>query len=78
MRQGLVACFASKQVALGFSSLALRLAEARRRVMHVAPSRRLHRDQVEDRLVDATGCVGPCYPYFIVFYVLGYRDIVVF
>jgi hypothetical protein len=23
------------------------------------------------------GCVGPCYPYFVVFYVLGYRAIVV-
>jgi hypothetical protein len=34
----LVACFAWKQVALGFSSLATRPAEARRRVVHVAPS----------------------------------------
>jgi hypothetical protein len=25
----------------------------------VAPSRRLHRRQVEDGLVDTTGCVGP-------------------
>jgi hypothetical protein len=47
-------------------------------VVHVAPSQRLRRDQVEDGWVDATGCVRPCCPYFVVFYVLGYRDIVVF
>jgi hypothetical protein len=39
--QDLVACFTWKQVWLGFPSLACRLAKARRRVMHVAPSRRL-------------------------------------
>jgi hypothetical protein len=44
----------------------------------VAPSQRLRRDQVEDGRVDATGCVGLGYPYFIVFYVLGSRGIVVF
>jgi hypothetical protein len=45
---------------------------------HVAPSWRLCRDQVEDGWVDAMGCVGPCYPYFSVFYVLGPKGIVVF
>jgi hypothetical protein len=44
----------------------------------VAPSWRLHRDQVEDGQVDAMGCVRPCYSYFAVFYVLGLRGIVVF
>jgi hypothetical protein len=39
-------------------------------LMHVAPSQRLRRDQVEDGRVDATGCVELCYPYFIIFYVL--------
>jgi hypothetical protein len=43
----------------------------------VAPSRRLHRRQVEDGQVDAMGYVGPCYPNFTVFNVLGPRDIVV-
>jgi hypothetical protein len=47
-------------------------------VVHVAPSRRLCRMQVEDRRVDVTGCVGPCYPIFIIFIVLGHRSIVVF
>jgi hypothetical protein len=31
-------------------------------VVHIAPSRRLHRGQVEDEWVNATGYVGPCYP----------------
>jgi hypothetical protein len=47
-RRDLVACFAWKQVRLGFPSLASRLMEARRRVVHMAPSCRLRRDQVED------------------------------
>jgi hypothetical protein len=77
-RQDLVACFAWKQVVLGFPSLVSRLAEARWWVVHMAPSRRLRRNQVEDERIDATDCVGPCYPYFDVFYVLGPRGIVVF
>jgi hypothetical protein len=44
----------------------------------MAPSQRLRRDQVKDERVDATGCVGPYYPYFAVFYVLGSRGILVF
>jgi hypothetical protein len=51
----LAACFVWKQVGLGFPSLASRLSEARRRVVHVAPSRRLRRSQIEDEWVDATG-----------------------
>jgi hypothetical protein len=47
-------------------------------VVHVAPSQMLYRDQVEDGQVDAMGCVGACYPYFAVFYVLGTSGIVVF
>jgi hypothetical protein len=77
-RRDLVACFAWKQVVLGFLSLASRLVEVRRRVVHVAPSWRLRQDQVEDEWVDVMGYVGPCYPYFIVFYVLGPSGIVVF
>jgi hypothetical protein len=38
----LVACFVCKQVGLEFPSLASRLAKAQRRMVHVAPSWRLH------------------------------------
>jgi hypothetical protein len=34
-------------------------------------------EEVEDGRVDVTGCVGPCYPTFTVFNVLGPRSIVV-
>jgi hypothetical protein len=73
----LVACFSWKQVTLGFPSLALRLMEARRWMVHVTLSRRLHWVQVEDGRVDMTGCIGPCYPCFTVFNVLGHRGKVV-
>jgi hypothetical protein len=73
----LAACFTWKQVWLGFSSLVRRLTEARRRVVHVAPSRRLRQRQVEDGRVDAMGYIRPCYPTFVVFNVLGLRGIVV-
>jgi hypothetical protein len=63
---------------LWFPSLASRLAKVQRRVVHVASSRRMRRDQVEDGRIDATDCVGPCYPYFTVFYILGHRGIIVF
>jgi hypothetical protein len=52
-------------------------AEARLRVVHVAPSRRLRRRQAEAGRVDAMGCVGPCYPCFTVFLLLGPRGVVV-
>jgi hypothetical protein len=74
----LVACFAWKQVGLGFPSLASRLAEARRRVVHVAPSWRLCEDQVKDGRVSEMGCVKPCYPYFAIFDVLGPKGLLVF
>jgi hypothetical protein len=48
------------------------------RMVHVVLSRRLHRGQVKNGRVDATGCVGPCYSCFIVFFVLDHRGIVVF
>jgi hypothetical protein len=77
MHRDLTACFTWKQVGLGFPSAASRLAEARRSVAHVAPSRRLHRSQVEDGWVDVMGYVRPRYPCFAVFVLLGPRDIVV-
>jgi hypothetical protein len=73
----LAACFVWKQVGLGFLSLASRLAEVRWRVVHVAPSWRSREDQVEDGQVDALGCVRVCYPYFVIFILLGYMGIFV-
>jgi hypothetical protein len=78
MRRDLAACSTLKQVVLGFPSLASRLVGAQQQVVHVAPSQRLHRDQVEDGRFDATGCVRPYYPYFAVFCELGPKGIVVF
>jgi hypothetical protein len=75
--QDLAACFTWKKVGLGFPSLASRLVEARWQVVHVAPLWRLHEDQVEDGRVDAMVCIGPCYPYLSVFFVLGLRGILV-
>jgi hypothetical protein len=59
-RRDLAAYFVRKQVGLWFTSLALRLADERWPVVHVAPLRRSCEDQVEDERVDAMGCVGPC------------------
>jgi hypothetical protein len=77
-RRDLVACFTWKQVGLGFPSLASRLAEARRWVVHMAPSRRSRRDQVEDGWANGMDYVRTCYAYFVIFYVLGTRGILVF
>jgi hypothetical protein len=63
---------------VGFPSLASSLVEAGWWVVHVAPSQRLHRGQVEDGRIDTLGCVGPCYPCFAIFIVLDPRVIVVF
>jgi hypothetical protein len=54
----LAACFSRKQVRIEFPSLASRLAEIRRCMMHVVPLRRSCEDQVKDGRVDVTGCVG--------------------
>jgi hypothetical protein len=45
---------------------------ARDTIMEVA------QDPVEDGRINMTGCVGPDYPYFTVFYVLVFMGIVVF
>jgi hypothetical protein len=75
--QDLAACFTWKQVWLEFPSLAWRLTETWRWVVHVTPSWRLRQRQVKDERVDATGYVRPCYPSFVVFNVLSHRRIVV-
>ena len=77
-RRDLAACFAWKQVTLGFPSLASRLVEARLLVVLVASSWRSRGVEAEDGRVDATGCVGPFYPKIFIFYVLGRRGSIVF
>jgi hypothetical protein len=47
-------------------------------MVHVASSWRLRQIDAEDERVDATGCIGPFYPNFAVFIVLGPNGILVF
>jgi hypothetical protein len=42
-------------------------------MVHVASLRRSRGDEVEDRRVDAMGCIELFYPKFIVFFVLGHK-----
>jgi hypothetical protein len=42
-------------------------------MVHMTSLQRLHRVEPEDGRVDTTGCIGPFYLNFIVFYVLGFR-----
>jgi hypothetical protein len=77
-RQDLAAYFTWKQVALWFLSLALRLAETQLRVVHVASSRRVRREEAEDGWVNIMGCVGSFYPKITISSVLDAMDIVVF
>jgi hypothetical protein len=76
-RRDLADYFAWKQVGLGFFSLASRLMETRWRVVHVAPSWRLHQSQVEDGRIDAMGCVGLYYHCYVIFFLLYPRVIVI-
>jgi hypothetical protein len=47
-------------------------------VVHIASSRRSREDQVEDGRVNAMGCIGLCYLYFVIFYILDTMGILVF
>jgi hypothetical protein len=47
-------------------------------MVHMASSRRSRGDEVVDERVDAMGCIRTCYPYFVVFSVLGTMGISVF
>jgi hypothetical protein len=47
-------------------------------MVHVASPWRSREDQVEDRRGIAMGCIGPYYPCFAIFFVLGPRGILVF
>jgi hypothetical protein len=42
-------------------------------MVHMVSSRRLHGDEAQDGWVDATGCIGPFYPNFVIFVVLGHK-----
>jgi hypothetical protein len=42
-------------------------------VVHVASSWRSCGDEAEDGWVDATGCIGPFYPNFDIFFELGHK-----
>jgi hypothetical protein len=55
------------------SQFSSKLVEERRRVGHVASSRRSRGDEAEDRWVDAMGCIGLFYPNFAIFIVLGHK-----
>jgi hypothetical protein len=76
-RRNLADYFTWKQDRLTFPSLASRLAKAGQREVHAAPSGRLRWSQVEDERVDAMGCVGLCYPCYVVFILLGPRGNVI-
>jgi hypothetical protein len=77
-RQDLAVCFPWKQITLRFPSLASRLVDAQRRMVHVASSLRLRREEAEDGRVDATGCVRPLYLKIFIIYVLCPRSSLVF
>jgi hypothetical protein len=47
-------------------------------MVHVVSSWRLHQIEAEDEWVDATDCIGPLYPNFAVFLVLGHKGVLVF
>jgi hypothetical protein len=67
-RRDLATCFSWKQVRLEFLSLASRLMETQRWVVHMASSWRLHRDEAEDGRVNVMRCIGLFYHKIIVFY----------
>jgi hypothetical protein len=60
------------------SQFTLKLAEERRRVVHIASSRRSCEDEVKDGRVDVMGYIKSFNPYFIIFVVLDTRDILIF
>jgi hypothetical protein len=57
---------------------ALKIGGGATRMVHMVSSWKLRRGQVEVGRVDVTGCIGPCYPCFIIFFVLGRRGNLVF
>jgi hypothetical protein len=47
-------------------------------MVHVASLWRMCGDEAEDGQVDVMGCIGPFYPNFVIFTVLGHKGILVF
>jgi hypothetical protein len=47
-------------------------------MVHVASSWRSRADEAENGRVDVTGCIGPFYPNFVIYVVLGPRGVLVF
>jgi hypothetical protein len=78
----MAACFIVKQVGLGFPSIASKLAKERRRVVHVASSRRSCGSEAKDGRFDGVGCVAvevrPNYPSLYVIFLLVHRGILLF
>jgi hypothetical protein len=81
-RRDLVACFAWKQVGLGFPSLASRLVVARHKWCTWHHHRGLVEVKPKDRRFDGVGCgaveVRPIYPSLVVIFLLAHRGILVF
>jgi hypothetical protein len=77
-----MACFIEKQVGLGFSSFAPKLAKKRRHVVHVASSWRARGCEAKDDWFDCVGCgtmeVGPNYHLLDIIILLDHRGILVF
>jgi hypothetical protein len=72
--------WASKSSRLRFIDCAIKLMGGSDGVGHTSRSSGLlhmEASQVEDGRVDVMGCVGPCYPCFAVFTLLGPRGIIV-
>jgi hypothetical protein len=76
------ACFIGKQVGLEFPSFVSKLAEKRRRVVHVASSWRSRGSEAKDDWFDGVRCdvveVGPNYPSLIIIFLLVHMGIQVF
>jgi hypothetical protein len=77
MHRDRAACFAWKQVVLGFPSLTSRLVEAWLRVVHVISLWRSCEVEAKDGWVDAMGYIRPFYPKITVFIILCPKDILV-
>jgi hypothetical protein len=56
-----------------FSQYSLKTSGGAMWMVHVASSQRSYEDEVEDRQVVATGCIGLFYLNFVIFVVLGHK-----
>jgi hypothetical protein len=74
----MVFCLSLKTKSGYVSQFALKLAEARRWMVHMAPLRRSRGVQFEDGRVDTMSCIRPFYHNFTIFDVLDSRSILIF